>query len=71
VGLPAGTRVAHKSGWVEGVSHDAALVEPTDGDPFVLVVLTTSELTEGEALDLIADGAAAAWSDWSRRERAT
>ena len=70
-GLPAGTRVAHKSGWVEGVSHDAALVEPTDGDPFVLVVLTTSELTEGAALDLIADGAAAAWSDWSRRERAT
>jgi beta-lactamase class A len=28
-GLPPGTRVAHKSGWVEGVSHDAGIVYPT------------------------------------------
>lgn len=65
-GLPAGMSVAHKSGWVEGVSHDAALVEPAHEDPFVLVVLTTSGLADEEATALIAAGAAAAWSDRSR-----
>lgn len=62
-GLPAGTRVAHKSGWVEGVSHDAGIVYPEDADPFVFAMCTTSELSEEEALRLIAEGAAAAWAD--------
>jgi beta-lactamase class A len=39
-GLPAGTRVAHKTGWITGVSHDAALVYPPGRTPYVLVVLT-------------------------------
>lgn len=60
-GLPAGTPVAHKSGWVEGVTHDAALVTPPDGPPFVLVVLTTSALGEDEGHELVASVAAAAW----------
>lgn len=67
-GLPAGTPVAHKSGWVEGVSHDAALVEPEGEEPWVLVVLTTSGLTEIEGTELIAAAAAAAWSDRPTRE---
>lgn len=64
-GLPAGTKVAHKSGWVEGISHDAAIVSPAadDGDPFVFVMCTTSKLEEKAGLDLIAAGAAAAWAD--------
>lgn len=62
-GLPTGTRVAHKSGWIEGVSHDAAIIGPADSDPFVFVMCTTSELAERESLDLIAAGAAAAWAD--------
>lgn len=62
-GLPAGTAVAHKSGWVEGVSHDAAIIYPPDADPFILVICTTSTLGEQAALDLIADGASAAWAD--------
>jgi beta-lactamase class A len=39
-GLPPGTRVAHKTGWITGVLHDAALVEPPGRPPYVLVVLT-------------------------------
>ena len=39
-GLPAGTPVAHKTGWITGVLHDAALVYPATRPPYVLVVLT-------------------------------
>lgn len=66
VGLPVGVRVAHKSGWVDGVSHDAAIVWPAEaqgGDPFVLVVCTTSALGQQAGLDLIAAAASAAWAD--------
>ena len=64
-GLPAGTKVAHKSGWVDGISHDAGIVYPVDGGPFVFVMCTTSTLDEQAGLDLIAAGAAAAWADRS------
>ncbi|MDF1505830.1 serine hydrolase [Roseisolibacter sp. H3M3-2] len=39
-GLPPGTPVAHKTGWITGVLHDAALVSPPGRAPYVLVVLT-------------------------------
>ncbi|MGZ8471844.1 MAG: serine hydrolase, partial [Gemmatirosa sp.] len=39
-GLPPGTRVAHKTGWITGVLHDAAIVYPAGRPPYVLVVLT-------------------------------
>ena len=39
-GLPEGTRVAHKTGWITRIHHDAALVYPTEQPPYVLVVLT-------------------------------
>jgi beta-lactamase class A len=39
-GLPAGTRVAHKTGEITATWHDAALVYPPDGAPYTLVVLT-------------------------------
>ena len=39
-GLPPGTRVAHKTGWITATAHDAAIVYPAGGDPYVLVVLT-------------------------------
>jgi beta-lactamase class A len=62
-GLPPTTRVAHKSGWVEGVSHDAAIIFPPDARPFLFVMCTTSDLAEQASLELIAAGAAAAWAD--------
>ena len=65
VGLPAGTRVAHKSGWVTGVSHDAAIIYPSDAPPYVFVMCTTATLAEQESLDVIAGAAAASWQDRS------
>jgi beta-lactamase class A len=62
-GLPPGTLVAHKSGWVDGISHDAAIVYPVDAAPYCLVVCTTSSLTEQQGLDLIARVATASWAD--------
>lgn len=38
-GLPEGTRVAHKTGWITEIHHDAALVFPAGEPPYVLVIL--------------------------------
>jgi len=55
-GLPAGTRVAHKTGWVgEVVYHDAAIVYPARGDPYVLTVLTGAIKEDSVAHNLVAD----------------
>jgi beta-lactamase class A len=61
--LPPGIRVAHKSGWVNGISHDAGIVYPDGEDPFVFVMCTTSNLDEQAGCALIAAGAAAAYAD--------
>lgn len=48
--LPEGTRVAHKTGWITGINHDAAIVYPAEGEPYVLVLLTRGfETTEAAA----------------------
>lgn len=60
-GVPAGTPIAGKSGWVEGVLHDAAYLRPADAPPYVLVVCTTG-LGEAEAQKLIRAVAAASWA---------
>ena len=39
-GLPAGTPVANKTGWIDDHTHDMAIVRPDGGTPFALVVLT-------------------------------
>ena len=54
-GLPPGTRVAHKTGWITATSHDAAIVYPPGDDPYVLVVLTAGIPDERVAKALIAD----------------
>src|SRR5213595_1459471 len=56
VGVPPGTRVAHKTGWIgEVVYHDAALVEPAAGVGYVLVVLTGGIKEDSVAHNLVAD----------------
>ncbi len=65
-GLPAGTYVANKTGWVDGVTHDAALVRPDGRAPYVLVVLTTLDVEETEANKLIADVSRTVWEGWQR-----
>src|SRR5205809_4132367 len=55
-GLPPGTRVYHKTGWVgEVVYHDAALVERSDGRRYVLVVLTGGIQKDEDAYRLVSD----------------
>ena len=39
-GLPGTARVAHKTGWITGIVHDAAIVYPEHASPYVLVILT-------------------------------
>lgn len=60
-GLPRGVRVAHKTGWITGTLHDAALVLPEGRAPFVLVVLTGGIPNQRSAQQLIADIARMAW----------
>ena len=55
-GVPAGTRVAHKTGWIGGVVyHDAGVVYPAHGSPYVLVVLTRAIEVDSAAYALVAD----------------
>jgi beta-lactamase class A len=54
-GLPAGTPVAHKTGSITGVRHDAAIVYPKGRKPYILVVLTRDIPDEKAAKSLIAD----------------
>lgn len=54
-GLPPGTRVAHKTGEITAVSHDAAIIYPTGRKPYVLVVLTRGIADGTRASKLIAD----------------
>lgn len=53
-GLPPGVRVAHKTGWITGTRHDAAIVYPPGRPPYVLVVLTRNIPSVKYAQDLIA-----------------
>ncbi len=54
-GLPPGTPVAHKTGEITAVSHDAAIVYPPGRKPYVLVVLTRGIREPAESAALIAD----------------
>jgi len=65
-GLPPGTRVAHKNGWVEGIRHSAALVLPEDAPPFLLVTCITATMSDRTGCDLVAKVASAAWHDRHR-----
>ena len=55
-GLPPGTPVAHKTGWITATLHDAAIVYPLSGRrPYILVVLTRGIPKDTVARALIAD----------------
>lgn len=54
-GLPAGVRVAHKTGEITAHSHDAAIVYPPGRKPYVLVVLTRGIQDGTKSSKLIAD----------------
>ena len=54
-GLPPGTKVYHKTGWITRIYHDAAIVEPAVGTRYVLVVLTGGIEKEDDAHALVRD----------------
>lgn len=65
-GLPPGTRVAHKTGQISGVLHDAAIVYPSGRAPYVLVVLTSGIPDEKVARALIVDISRAVYAHATR-----
>ena len=54
-GLPKEVKVAHKTGSITKINHDAAIVYPPNRKPYVLVVLTRGIEDEKRANKLIAD----------------
>lgn len=51
-GLHENVKVAHKTGSITRIAHDAAIVFPPDTDPYVLVILTRGydDIQEAHAL---------------------
>ena len=62
-GLPPGTRVAHKTGWITATQHDAGLVYPPGRAPYAIAVLTRNIPDQKVAARLIADGSRIVW-EW-------
>ena len=60
-GLPAGTRVANKTGNITRIAHDAAIVYPPGRAPYVLVVLTRGFADQDAAARAGRDVSAAVW----------
>jgi len=60
-GLPEGTRVANKTGWITGINHDAAVVFPEDAPPYVLVVLLRGHPNEDQGTALAAQLSKLVW----------
>jgi beta-lactamase class A len=65
-GLPPGVRVAHKTGSITSINHDAAIVYPPGRKPYVLVVLTRGIAEESRAHRLIADISRSVYEDVTR-----
>jgi beta-lactamase class A len=60
-GLPPGTRVANKTGWITAHNHDAALVFPSDAPPSVLVVMVRGIEEQPVAAALVAELSSQVW----------
>ena len=61
-GLPPGTAVAHKTGWITGTTHDAAVVYPAGRAPYVLVILTRAIPERATAHQLMAGISRDVWA---------
>jgi beta-lactamase class A len=60
-GLPPGTQMASKNGWINGVRHCAAVIYPGDAAPYVLTVCTTGTLPDEQTCAMLGRVAAASW----------
>ncbi len=54
-GLPAGTKIAHKTGSITKIYHDAGIVYLPNRKPYVMVVLTRGFVEEKRAHQLVAE----------------
>lgn len=61
-GLPSGTRIAHKTGSITGVLHDAGLVYPATRAPYAIAILTRNIPDEKVARALMADCSRIIWA---------
>jgi len=61
-GLPADIPVAHKTGDVTAIHHDAAIVFPPGEEPYILIVLTAGIADEAAANRVIAEVSRAVWT---------
>jgi beta-lactamase class A len=61
-GVPAGVRVANKTGWISTADHDAAIVYPPGRAPYILVVLTSHVPDKEVSHQLIRDMSGVVWS---------
>ncbi len=67
-GIPAGTRIAHKNGWLEDVHGDAGIVFPANGNDYVIAVFVwknTEFFSYAEAWPLIEGISRATWNYFS------
>jgi beta-lactamase class A len=64
--LPANTRVAHKTGWTGQYYHDIGIVYPSNGDPFILTILTKGFENEQKAHPFIGAMAKAIYTHWTK-----
>jgi beta-lactamase class A len=60
-GLPQGTRVAHKTGWITGIQHDGAIILPDGSAPYILVVLSRGGADTVTVQRVAADIAGISW----------
>lgn len=65
-GLPPGTPVAHKTGWITATTHDAAIVYPPRRAPYVLVILTRAIPKRADAQQLMAGISRDVWDVMDR-----
>ena len=60
-GLPEGTPVAHKTGWITAVDHDGGIVMPAGRTTYVLVILTSGVEDETVTRTAAADVSRIIW----------
>ena len=60
-GVPDGVRVANKTGWITGIHHDAAVIFPPEGPPYVLVLLVRGHPDEDQGEAMIAELSRMIW----------
>jgi beta-lactamase class A len=61
--------VAHKTGEITAVSHDAAIVYPPGRKPYVLVVLTRGMTESAQSSALIRDVSRLVWTHATEAQR--